>query len=217
MPAPALPGIAEKKGKLRPIDMKKVPPSIRLVSSAAHERHILRDTTGVPMNSTYRATLADPAADAACMRARCVATREEVRRHDMVRAAGRALPTRLLDEIADETRREAAAETARRERATLAESARSLAKSQPLATPALDAFSKTLAAEPRHPASQTMLNQFFSSGSADGPFPGSKSEMGMVLAGAYWVDRGANSTLIMGPRQPHHAPDGNRLHNHNFM
>ena len=85
----------EKTGKLKPLDPTKVAPAIRLVSSASYVRHIIEDKSGVPMNSTYRATLADPAADAADMRARCVSTRAEVRRHDMVRAAARLIPLAL--------------------------------------------------------------------------------------------------------------------------
>jgi len=201
----------EKTGKLKPLDPTKVAPAIRLVSSATYVRHVVEDTSGVPMNSTYRATLADAAKDSAGMRARCVATRAEVRRHDMVRAAARLIPPATLDAFQESVALEARATARAREAQLAAEASRSARRGDALATPALEAFAKTLAAEPRHPASQVMLSTFFSAGSGDGPFPGSKSEMGMVLAGAYWVDRPANSTLIMGPRQPHHGPDGNRL------
>ena len=193
------------------LDPTKVAPAIRLVSSASYVRHIIEDKSGVPMNSTYRATLADPAADAADMRARCVSTRAEVRRHDMVRAAARLIPPHTLDQFQAEAMRDHHATARAREAQLAMEATRSADKGVALMTPALADFSKTLAAEPRHPASQVMVNTFFSAGSADGPFPGSKSEMGAVLAGSYWVDRPANSTLIMGPRQPHHGPDGNRL------
>ena len=151
------------------------------------------------------------------MLARCVSTRNEVRRHDMVRAAARQIAPATLDAFQEAAEAEFRATARARESQLAMEATRSAGRADALVTPALAAFSRVLAAEPRHPASQTMVNQFFSAGSADGPFPGSKSEMGSVLAGAYWVDRPANSTLVMGPRQPHHGPDGNRLHNHNFL
>jgi len=201
----------EKTGKLKPLDPTKVAPAIRLVSSATYVRTRVEDTSGVPMNSTYRATLADPAANSADMLARCVATRGEVRRHDMVRAAARLIAPATLDAFEEDAARTFAAETRAREAQLAMEGTRSAGRGVALMTPALAAFSQVLAAEPRHPASATMVNQFFSAGSADGPFPGSKSEMGSVLAGAYWVDMPANSKLVMGPRLPHHGPDGNRL------
>lgn len=207
----------EKTGKLKPLDPTKVAPAIRLVSSATYVRHVVEDSSGVPMNSTYRATLADHAKDSADMLARCVSTRNEVRRHDMVRAAARQIAPATLDAFQEAAEAEFRATARARESQLAMEATRSAGRADALVTPALAAFSRVLAAEPRHPASQTMVNQFFSAGSADGPFPGSKSEMGSVLAGAYWVDRPANSTLVMGPRQPHHGPDGNRLHNHNFL
>ena len=91
----------EKTGKLKPLDPTKVAPAIRLVSSATYVRTRVEDTSGVPMNSTYRATLADPAANSADMLARCVATRGEVRRHDMVRAAARLIAPATLDAFRD--------------------------------------------------------------------------------------------------------------------
>jgi len=212
MPAAQSLGIAEKKGKLRPIDMKKVAPTIRLVSSCQYERHIIEDKTGVPMNSTYRLTLADHAKNTEDMYNRCVSTRNEVRRHDMVRAAGRAIPPFTLDRFHEEVEKEYKQETLKREATVSLEATVSKLKSIPLITPAVETFSKTLSKEPRHPAIATMTQQFFSSG--DAPFP---SELGTVLAGSYWLDKPANSGLIMGPRQPRYAPDGNRLLNHNHM
>ena len=64
----------EKTGRLKPLDPTKVAPAIRLVTSATYVRHVVEDTSGVPMNSTYRATLADHAKDGADMLARCVAS-----------------------------------------------------------------------------------------------------------------------------------------------
>ena len=195
----------DKCGKLKPLNPKSVAPAIRLVSTAVYTRHVVQDTTGVPMNSTYRATISDHAKDGADMRARCVATRGEMQRHDMVRAAARLIPPAALDRMHAAAETTFRSETLQREQAGTLEAAAAADMDMPFVTPAIAAFSRTLAAEPSHPATATMTNQFFTAGS---------SELGKVLAGSYWVDNGPPSAFHIGPKQPKRGPDGNPYHNH---
>jgi hypothetical protein len=218
-----------KRGHLRKLSDKR-PPIVRLVSTASYTRPALPGNLapGVAagahpadalLSSTYRRTLCDPSADKAAAAARCVAARAEASRRDLVLSAARALPLDVLDRVGAETAaaRDAAGATAAASAAAVAATA--AARAIPVVTPAVEALSSTLASELRRPQNHVLVKTFFSSGTGGGPFPGQTSELGEVMAGAYWTEaaRLGNTRMVMGKPASKFAPGGYRLLNHNHM
>jgi hypothetical protein len=212
----------EKKATLRKIPEGSRPPIVRLSSSAVYHRPAVSEgsiTTPGALSSTYQQTLSIPAADPAAMTARCIAVRAEVSRARMVRAAAATIDPARLDALraeADAVTEERRAEQLATKR--LAET-QALRNAQPHRSAAVQELSETLSKEPRHTQEHVMLKTFFSQGGGEGPFPGSVSELGMVMAGAYWVDaaRAGNTKFDLGKLPGRFGPDGRRLLNHNLM
>jgi hypothetical protein len=196
---------------------KPRPPIIRLMSTATYTRPGVPPAERNPLYSatTYRTTLSDPAAHADDMTARCAASRVEASLRDMVRAAAASIPLDRIDALAAEAAAASEAALAAKVTAAHAASTAALAASQPLTTPSLATFSATLAAQPRMPAQHVLTKTFFTAGNPDGPFPGSQSEQGAVLAGSYWVDaaRLGNTKMVMGKPPSKFADGGYKLKN----
>lgn len=194
-------------------------PAIKLASSAKYERaEPGAPFAGLPTLSAYGATLSAPAADAADMAARCRAAAAEKARGSMLRTALAGIPLARIHEIRASTDAAHEAHTQRMLATAAARDAAATAAMAPRPTEALAALAETLSKEPVHRLPPGVVKSFFEAGSFDGPFPGSRSEMGMVDAGAYYLSCKPGTFL----KVPHglsskFGPDGRRLLNHTLM
>jgi len=227
----------EKKGTLRKLNGPP-PKIVRLVSSAEYTRPVNLASSGslgtsslvttstgatitVPpvLNSTYRRTLCEPVSNTEDMYNRCVEARFAKKRGTMVKDAVSSLPLDILDRVNEETlyHTEETIHHAREQTQRLEQTAHE--RSIPYTTPAIEELSATLHKEPRHPQQHVLVNTFFTEGSSGGPFPGQTSELGKVLAGAYWTEsaRLGNTKLVMGKPASKFAPGGYKLTNFNHL
>jgi hypothetical protein len=145
---------------------------------------------GVPLASTYTRTIGSIDFDDAV--GRCNAARAEGRRAHLVHDAAAAISPSRVDALQAEAAAAVAEEDARRLGATAtAEQAASTARpgdvSSLAASASLQALAATLAAEPRLGIRGEMVKQLFSSGSLEGPFPGSKSANGLLNAERFYA------------------------------
>lgn len=226
-----------KKGTLRKLNGPP-PKIVRLVSSAEYTRtvHPPSDeslgtstvvtlgsgtTLTVPpvLNSTYRRTLCEPVNDKQDIYNRCVQARFAKKRGTMVKDAASSLPLDILDRVNEETLQHANASIAHAKEQSHILEQTALQRTVPYTTPAIEELSHTLHDLPRHPQQHVLVNTFFSAGSTGGPFPGQTSELGKVLAGAYWTDsaRLGNTKLVMGKPASKFAPGGYKLTNFNQL
>jgi len=194
-------------------------PTIKLSSSARYERpEPDAPFAGLPTLSAYGATVSAPAADAAEMAGRCRAAAAEKARGNMLRTALAGIPVARIVELRAATDAAHEAHTASMLATAAAREAAATAAMAPRPTAALAALAETLAKDPVHRLPAGVVTAFFEAGSGDGPFPGSRSELGMVEAGAYFRTCKPGTFL----KVPHgltskHGPDGRRLLNHNLM
>lgn len=171
----------------------------RLVSTATYTRpHRQAPLGGVPLNTTYGATVgAITPSDAA---SRCVASRREQQRVHMVVDTARAIPAAAVatpEEWVALTSTAghaagSAAETLKLAASRRAGGANEADGSAPAAVAALaasasmQALAATLQRETRQGIRGALVQELFSNGSLDGPFPGSKSANGLLNAEQFY-------------------------------
>jgi hypothetical protein len=119
----------------------------------------------VPLSSTYGATIAN--VTAAEMTARCVATRRDAKRADMVKIAALSIAPERLSELHDAAYAANAAATAAAVETMRLHSTAVAARAEPVVHESMRVLAAKLANEPRHGVRGKIFSDFFQGG-ADG-------------------------------------------------
>lgn len=191
--------------------------TITLQSTAAYTRPT-RDApfAGLPVRTVYQETLTANVSDKAAQADRCVASIRDKKRANMILDSIRTIPLERIDQLRDEANEANAEETARMLATRSAQDEEGQTRMLPQGSEAMAAFHATLASEAKHTLAAGIVKEFFQAGGLEGPFPGSRSEQGMVLAGAYWVGSRPGKYMTHGVSSKY-MPDGRKYNNPNFL
>jgi hypothetical protein len=121
---------------------------VRLSSSAEYNRPVRQDAFGgVALESTYKRTVSNVAADSADMTRRCVSQRREGQRSNMVLNAAKTLSLERVDQIKEECATQFAEETQTKLATQRLQADAAAQATAPLDLPSMDALADTLSKE----------------------------------------------------------------------